>query len=357
MRFVRHFEVLNKYTIFAVNKNANDYLLNSNHYLAMKNINFCFLYGCQGLRPLPTYFCCFLLAIFLLPTPHFAQEFRCTVLVNAQQVQTQEKAIIDGLQQNIQKFMNETRWTNEDVKPEERLKCTISLTLLTTEDPSRSTNVAQGSYLGTVQVQYTRPVYGSTYDTQVFDFLDQNFNFSYQPNQPLIFAENANANNLTAMLAYYAYTMLALDFDTFAEKGGSPFIEKMLNIANNSQQAGNGWDNRNNRNRYWLSENMNSPQFLLFREALYQYHRQGLDLFYKDAEEGRKKIAEAIAKIRAVNKLRPADALLIDIFVRAKRNEILQIFSQGKPELAKQVGDNMALIDPQNSNLYQVLVR
>jgi hypothetical protein len=293
-----------------------------------------------------------------LSTLVFAQEFRCTVFVNAQQVETQEKAIIDGLQNNLQKFMNETKWTNEEFKAEERIKCNIAITLIRTEgEASRSTDVAQGNYFGTVQVQYSRPVYGGTYDSQVFDFLDANFNFTYQPNQPLIFTENANTSNLTAMLAYYAYTILALDFDSFSEKGGSPFIEKMINIANNSQQSGNGWDNRNNRNRYWLSENLNSPQFLQFREAMYLYHRQGLDIFNKDAEEGRKKVAEAISKIRAVNKLRPADALLIDMFVRAKRNEIIQIFSQGKPELARQVAESMVQIDPQNGNLYQVLLR
>jgi hypothetical protein len=309
------------------------------------------------------YFACLLACLVLwcslVGSPAvFAQEFRCNVLINAQQVETQERGIIDALQNSIQRFMNETRWTNEDFKAEERIKCNIAITLLTNEgEASRSTNVAQGNYVATVQVQYTRPVYGGTYDSQVFDYLDANFTFTHQPNQPLIFTENANANNLTALLAYYAYTMLALDFDTFAEKGGSPYVEKMINIVNNSQQSGNGWDNRNNRNRYWLSENMNSPQFLQFREALYMYHLQGLDVFHKNAEEGRKKVAEAIAKIRAVNKLRPADALLIDMFVRAKRNEIIQIFSQGKPEQARQVGESMMQIDPQNSNLYQVLMK
>jgi len=296
--------------------------------------------------------CCFSFVVY-------GQELRCNVMLNADQVQTQEKAMLAQLQQNIQKFMNETRFTNQEYKENEKLKCTIFITLLpqNTENPARGTDVTAGTYAATVQIQSVRPVYASTYESPMLMFFDQNFAFSYQPNQPLIFNENANTSNLTALLAFYAHIILALDVDSFTEKGATPLLERILNITNNSQQSGAGWGNNDNRNRYWLSENYNSPQFIAFREALYIYHRQGLDMFIKDPEEARKKIVEALEKLKAINKLRPADALLIDAFMDAKINELIKIFGQGTPELIKQATDSMVLLDPQNGDKYRALVK
>jgi hypothetical protein len=307
----------------------------------------------------PIVFSIFVISLLALVSPIFAQELRCNVLLNTDQVQTQEKSILSQLQQNIQKFMNETRFTNQDYKENERIKCTLFITLMpqNTENPSRGTDVATGNYAATVQIQSLRPIYASTYESPMLLFFDQNFTFSYQPNQPLIFNENANNSNLTALLAFYSYIILALDADSFAEKSANPLIERILNITNNSQQSGAGWTNNDNRNRYWLSENLNSPQFIAFREAMYLYHRQGLDMFVKDAEGGRKKIIEALEKLKAINKLRPVDALLIDIFMDAKVNELIKIFGQGTPEMIKQATDIMVLLDPQNGDKYRALIK
>lgn len=307
-------------------------------------------------------FICFVVFAILSITNTFlvaAQELQANVILNADQVQTQEKAIIAVLQQNIQKFLNETRFTNQDYKQNEKIKCTFFITLMpqNNDNPSRGTDVTTGTYAATVQIQSVRPIYASTYESPMLIFFDQNFTFSYQANQPLIFNENANTSNLTALLAFYAHIILALDVDSFAEKGATPLLERILNITNNSQQSGAGWANNDNRNRYWLSENFNSPQFIPFREALYMYHRQGLDIFMKDAEEGRKKILEALEKLKAINKLRPSDALLIDAFMDAKINELIKIFGQGTPEMIKKASDIMILLDPQNGDKYRALVK
>jgi hypothetical protein len=293
-----------------------------------------------------------------------AQELRCTVILNADQVQTQEKAIIEQLKLNIQKFMNETRFTNDEYKENEKVKCTLFITLMpgqgsaTGTGAGTGTDVTSGTYAATVQIQSVRPIYASTYESPLLVFFDQNFSFAYQPNQPLIFNENANTNNLTALLAFYAHIILALDVDSFTEKGATPLLERILNITNNSQQgAGAGWTNGDNRNRYWLSENLNSPQFIPFREAMYMYHREGMDNFAKDAEAARKKILDALEKLKAINKLRPVDALLIDAFMDAKINELIKIFGQGSPEMIKKASDIMILLDPQNSNRYSALVK
>jgi hypothetical protein len=287
-----------------------------------------------------------------------AQELRCEVIVNADQIQTQEKQLILQLQNNIKKFLNETRFTNETYKEDEKIKCDVFITLIPGGGGRLATDVTAGSYSATVQIQSTRPVYGSTYESPMLLFFDQNFSFSYQPNEPLIFNENANTNNLTALLAFYAHIILALDADSFSNKGATPLLERILNITNNSQQNGDaGWRNNDNRNRYWLSENLNSPQFIPFREAMYIYHHEGLDYFVKDAELGRKKIVEALEKLKGINKLRLADALLIDAFMDAKINELIKIFEQGKPEMIKQAAEIMTLLDPQNGNKFRALIK
>lgn len=287
-----------------------------------------------------------------------AQELFCEVIINADQIQTQEKQIIQQLQENLKKFMNETRFTNETYKENEKIKCNIFITLVPGGGGRTATDVAAGTYAATVQIQSVRPVYASTYESPMLVFFDQSFTFSYQPNQPLIFNENANTNNLTALLAFYAHIILALDVDSFAEKGATPLLERIRNITSNSQQTGEaGWQNNDNRNRYWLSENLNSPQFLPFREAMYIYHHQGLDNFAKDAELSRTKIVEALEKLKAINKLRPVDALLIDAFMDAKINELIKIFGQGKPEMIKQAADIMVLLDPANADKYKALVK
>ncbi len=287
----------------------------------------------------------------------YAQEFRCTVQIDDRQVQTQEKQILQQLKNDMEKFMNETKFTNETYEQKERIKTNILVSLQASQG-GVSTDVTQGTYAATVQIQSVRPVYGSTYESPVLVFFDQNFAFNYQPSQPLFFNENANISNLTALLAFYAYVMLALDADSFTDKGASPIIEKILNITNNSQQSGAlGWSNNNNRNRFWLSENLNSVQFVPFREAMYIYHRKGLDVFAQNPAEGRKKVLEALEKLKAINQLRAADALLIDAFMDAKMNELLKIFAEGTPEDIKKAADIMSQIDPQNSSQYRALVK
>lgn len=292
----------------------------------------------------------FLYSLFIALHTH-AQELQCNVIVNDQQVQTQERQIIAGMRDAIAQFMNTTEWTKDKFREYERIKCNILITL------TNDTQVNEGRYAATVQIQSTRPIFGSDYQSPMLTFFDRSFTFEYQPSQPLIFAENANTTNLTAMLAYYAYVILAFDYDSFANQGGNSIMPRILNILNNSQQAGyGGWTSGDTRNRYWLSENLNNPQFLPFREGLYQYHRLAMDSFSKNPEEARKKIVEVLQKIKQVNLTRPA-SVLINAFFDSKADEIVNIFNEGNAVVVKQAVDILISVDPTNATKYRSLIR
>lgn len=280
-----------------------------------------------------------------------AQELRCNVIINDQQVQTQERQIITGMKDAISQFMNTREWTNDKYREFERIKCNILITL------GGDSDVSQGRYTATVQIQSSRPIYGTDYESPLLTFFDRNFAFEYQPSQPMIFTENAYTTNLTSMLAYYAYVILALDYDSFANQGGNPILQRILNILNNSQQANYpGWNSGDSRNRYWLSENLNNPLFMPFREGLYQYHRLAMDTFGKNPEEARKKILEVLQKLKQVNQVRPA-SVTINAFFDSKADELVSIFSEGNPATIKQAVDLLIVIDPTNATKYRTLIK
>jgi Domain of unknown function (DUF4835) len=297
---------------------------------------------------IPTFFIVF--GIFYGFGTAQAQEFKCTILLNDSRVQTQERQILNQMKNDLTAFMNNTRFSRETYEEHEKIKCTILINL------GSGSDVSQGKYEATVQIQSLRPVYGTEYETPVLNFFDQQFTFDYQPSQPLIFTENVYTSNLTSMMAFYAYAMLGLDYDSFAVQSGTPFLERMLNIVNNSQQnGGGGWSNKDTRNRYWLSENLSSPQFVPFREAVYVYHRLIIDDLANETEAKRTKIVELLQKIKQVQDLKP-NSVLINAFFDAKSAELINIFSQGDPKTVQEAVDLMVRLDPTNAASYKKLL-
>lgn len=278
-----------------------------------------------------------------------SQELNCNVIVNDNQVQTQERQVIQQMREAVQQFMNTTKWTNDNYKQHEKIKCNVLITLL------GSTEVSTGRYAANVQVQSSRPVHGTNYETTLLTFFDRNFNFEFFPSQPLIFTENVYSTNLTAMLAYYAYAMLALDYDSFAPQGGTPYLERLLNILNNSQQANApGWASNDTRNRYWISENLNNPQATPYREAMYLYHRQGIDLMASKPADARRNMLEALKKIKQFQTVKPT-AVMINAFFDSKTDELVNLFSQGEAAVRREAADLLSQLDPPNSARYRQL--
>jgi len=280
-----------------------------------------------------------------------AQEFRCNVIINDSRVEAQNKQIVGQLTKALTKFMNTTQWTEDRYEEWERIECNILITL------DKNTDLAQGRYSADAQIQYNRPVYGTSYTSPMLNYFDKNFDFSYKPSEPLIYIPNSTNNNLTLMLAYYSYIILALDYDSFSSLGGSPYIEKAQNIINNAQSTGvgnAGWQNNDVRSRYWLGENLNSPQFIDLRKGLYDYHRLGLDLMLEKPAEARKKTMEVLTKWKEVSAVR-LNALLIQTLFDAKGEELYQLFSNAEREEKLKAAEILLQLDPAHAELYRKL--
>ncbi|GAB4229763.1 MAG: DUF4835 family protein [Ekhidna sp.] len=278
-----------------------------------------------------------------------AQELNCRVIVNAQQVQTTERAIFTEMETEFAQFLNTTRWTGDEFKQEEVINCNILINI--NEMPS------VGVFNASVQVLSSRPVYGTGYETVVMNFADRDWQFEYVQSQPLRFNENTFANNITSLLAYYAYMIIGFDYDTFSELGGTPHFEKAFKIVNNAQQSNYpGWQQFNSvRNRYWLVENIQNPQLEPIRRAIYKYHREGLDIMNEDREAAEKSILSGLSDIQKANRARPRSILMI-AFMDAKATEMIQIFSESSLPTRRQAFNLLNNLDPSRTDEYKSLI-
>ncbi|MEQ9465840.1 MAG: DUF4835 family protein [Ekhidna sp.] len=279
----------------------------------------------------------------------FAQELNCRVIVNAQQVQTTERAIFTEMETEFAQFLNTTKWTNDEFEEEEVISCNLVITI--SEMPSI------GVFKASVQVLSSRPVYGTSYESVVMNFADRDWDFEYVQSQPLRFNENTFTSNITSMLAYYAYMIIGFDYDTFSELGGTPHFQNAFKIVNNAQQTSyQGWQQFNSvRNRYWLVENVQNPQLEPIRKALYNYHRNGLDIMAENREEAEKNILAALTEVQKANRARPRSILTIS-FMDAKSGELLQVFAEANLATRRQAYNLLNNIDPSRTDDYKSLI-
>lgn len=263
--------------------------------------------------------------------------------------QVTEKAIFNDLKSDINTFLNSQRWTEDEFEEYEKIECDLRINI---------TNLlSQNNFQATAQLRAVRPVFKTTYESVLINYIDRNFQFTYSQSQPLLYNDNAFNNNLTSMLAFYAYVVLAMDYDSFKRNGGNPYAERALQVVNNAQAASQaGWrPNQDRRNRYWMSENLMSQQMKPFREGVYEYHRQGLDRFLFTPEKSREKIFSVLKKMEQVNTLKPS-AILIRSFLEAKSDELLNIFIRSSKEMRQEVYKILVKIDPSKTQKYSRLV-
>lgn len=275
-----------------------------------------------------------------------AQELNCQITINSDQIQgTTEKQIFDQLEKSIFEFMNNTRWTKDVFAPQERIDCSFFITI--------KQKISSDQYSGSIQVQCRRPVYKSSMYTQLFNCEDDNFYFTYQQFSQLDFNINTFQNNLTSVLAYYAYVVLAMDYDSFSPLGGTEYWQKAMLIVQNAQSAVEpGWkSNQSNRNRYWLVENTLQPLFKGLRDCIYDYSRKGLDVMHQNVDEGRAVVLASLELIKPVYNARPAN-YNIQLFFNAKADELVNIFKSAPPEDKNKALEILMLLDPANSNKY-----
>ena len=281
-----------------------------------------------------------------------AQELSCRVIVNAQAINSMDSRNFTEMEVAFSEFLNNTKWTSDEFKIEERINCNILLTLGGDSDP------ALGNYKASVQILSSRPVFNTSHETILFNFADRDWAFEYVNSQPIIYNENSFIDNLSALLSYYALIIIGLDYDSFGKMGGDPYFNNASRIVTNAQNSGySGWDQFNSiRNRYWLTENLLNSQMIPIREASFEYHLLGMDHFYDDPEASRKIISESIKKIMTVNQSRPRSIITIT-WLDAKSDELAQIFSQGNPTIRKNTYNMLVNIDPTKRENFSSMIK
>lgn len=259
------------------------------------------------------------LLIGLVPAAQ-AQELNCTVEVNSQQVEGTNKNVFDALQEGISTYMNETKFSNAIFSPNEKIECRLFLTVK---------EYADDRIKGELQLQLSRPVYNSSYTTTLFNFRDTKVEFGYREGDPLIFNENTVENNLTAILDYYAYLFLAIDFDSFSPKGGQPFYDRAQSVVQQAQSIGEvGWRTfEDTKNRAAVLSSYTDTNTAGIRNLLYNYHRKGLDEMVTSPDKGRAVITESLKELKTVADNSPMSVAL-SLFRDAKLDELVNIYSK-----------------------------
>jgi len=291
-------------------------------------------------------------SIILFVTCHYqasGQELNCNVVVNADQIQTTERGVFKDMETAFSQFMSTRKWTSDIFAAEERINCNMIITI----DKMPSI----GTFSATVQIQAARPIYNTNYESIIFNFADRDWQFEYVESQPLEFNENVFQNNLVSMMAYYAYVIIGMDYDSFGESDGSPYFQKAQDIVNNAQQSNRaGWDSfGSTRNRYWLVENLNNQQMIALRKGMYQYHRLGLDTYDSDKEKSRAMILETLKEMNKTKSQYPNSILIIS-FMDAKTDELINIFSEGNLQVRREAFDVLTKLDPTQTDKLKVIV-
>ena len=289
------------------------------------------------------------LFVVLLSTPLFSQEFKCNIQVVSQKIQGTNKQVFRTMQTAINEFMNSRRWTDHVYSYDERIECTFLFNL--------TEQISADEFRGSLQVQASRPVYNSSYNTVLLNFKDDDVQFKYVEYQTLDFNETATPSELTGLLAYYAYLILGLDYDTFAIDGGTPYFAKAEGIVNKMQNSNTiGWKAYESRdNRYWLIENILNNAYSPVRECLYRYHRMGLDRMSDHLTESRSEIAESLRLLQKAYRAKPG-AFILTIFFDAKADELVNIFSESFTDEKKRVFNILSEIDPANIKKYNKII-
>lgn len=292
----------------------------------------------------------FIVTALIASASSFAQELNCKVTVNADQIQTSDRSVFKDMERSLAAFMNTRKWTGDLFKTYEKINCSIFLNI--------SRMPAIGSFVANAQITAARPVFNSNYETVLLNFADREFEFEYYESQPMEYNDNAFINNLTSLLAFYAYTILAIDYDSFSEMGGNPFVQKMLLVVNNAQGSNRpGWVALgSNRSRYSLLEGMNNPQMADLRKNSYKYHRLALDTFDKNPDQSRDIILEVLRNVKKVWTTFP-NSILVITFFDAKSGELANIFGDSETSLnsKKEAYDILTSMDPKRT-VYQKIV-
>ena len=301
----------------------------------------------------------FLITILLFGINIKAQEFNCKVNINADQIPGVEARVFKTLEQSLSDFINTRKWGNDVFQNKEKIELVFTLIL------SKKIDGVEGGYLGRLSVQSKRPIFNSSYSSTLVNYTDKDLAIKYIEFQPIEFNDNrvvtndALSSNLPAIISYYCYIALGLDYDSFSLKGGTDFYNKALNIANNAPENNTivGWKaTESQRNRFWLIDQLHNNRFDKMRTVFYQYHRVGLDLLTSDPELGRVNINGLIPILKEVNQENPS-SMLMQFFFSSKSEEFQNFISASTMADKQKLIPILSQLDVVNANKYIQLLK
>lgn len=294
-----------------------------------------------------------ILSVLMLTFGASAQELNCQVSIIADpslEVTSVEIEIFKQLEETVYDLMNTRKWTNDNFEVEERINCQLQFQINSIPSPN--------SYAGFLQVQSSRPGFNSSYNTVLFNFQDDDLAFSYSRGTALNFSENQYRDNLTSILAFYAYYIIGMDYDSFSKDGGTKFFSKAQEVVTLAQTSNApGWksNEQGKRNRYWLVDNILHELFSPLRSCNYEYHRNGIDQLYDNKELGRQNIYSALNGLVKVVSTRPNSLNLLN-FIQAKTNELKSLYEDAEVKDKTQMVNLLKRLDPANSSRYQEIL-
>ena len=294
------------------------------------------------------------LGFCLLTLSVSSQELQARVSVIASRVNsTVDKKIFTTLQTQLNNLMNNRKWTSDQFSPNEKIECTFILNI----ESILETNV----YKASLTIQAARPVFNTSYQAALVNYIDQDVAFKYQEFQPVEFNENriqgtdAAAANITAIFAYYAYMIIGLDYDSFAPKGGDAYFRKAQNVVNNAPEGKNvsGWRVFDgSRNRYWLTENLINTRYNILHDIIYSYYRGGMDKMFDAEAEARNNVLQTITQLQAFNK-ENVNTMFLQFFLQTKAQELIGIFKKGTGDQKNKAAEILSEIDVVNASRYK----
>lgn len=278
-----------------------------------------------------------------------AQELRCNISVSTQKIQGTNREMFTNMQKDMYEFVNNRRWSSNVFSYDERIEANILITL---DEQSGG-----DEFKGTMQVRVSRPVYNSSYNSVLLNFKDNDVNFKYREFEALEFNESGQNSELVNLLAFYAYIILGLDYDSFSLMGGNEFFNKAENIVAQCQNAREaGWKSfEGRRNRYWLINNLQDRSYASVRECIYKYHRLGLDAMADNVNEGRLEVVSALELLRKAHRSKP-NSYIMQVFFDAKSDEIVNIFKPAFTDERKRVYNIVSEVNPANVSKYSALL-
>lgn len=268
-----------------------------------------------------------------------AQELEAKVVVNYSKIQGTNTSVFTTLQDAMTEFLNTRKWSNAQYTTREKIACSFNLIVNEYSD--------DGRFGCNLMVQANRPVYNASYNTTVFNFNDNAVDFNYIEHDKLEFSDDIVDNNLTAVLAYYAYLIIGLDMDTFAPKGGTDILNKAENVVNNAQMLGeDGWKAfGDSKNRHALINDYMNGAMEPYRQLLYDYHRKGLDEMAQNAERGRSNITTSLPLLEKAKQDKPM-SILPQLFTEIKKDELINVYSKGTSKEKEEVNRILCLVNP-----------